>query len=230
VPRKASLKAGLSNWTRLGIALVSARWASSLRPATFNPSTFHFCVSLKILTRAWNTDCRTPCQKLMLAALADYANDSGRCWPSLTSLAKKCSLSRQGVINQLRGLQKVGLIEIEKKGGFSNRYRLSLDKLAPDTSQRRGLPLVNGIDHHPYTPLTGVVNRVDPIRKEPPTEPSRGRLPPAERIWLEKEKRELDKRINTLRCIDSRNIEEGNELRASKLRVKKIQEALFIPL
>lgn len=43
-------------------------------------------------------------QKIVLLALADCANDEGHCWPSMATLAKKCSKGErtiQGVIKQL---------------------------------------------------------------------------------------------------------------------------------
>ncbi|MGB5255148.1 MAG: helix-turn-helix domain-containing protein, partial [Sedimenticolaceae bacterium] len=35
----------------------------------------------------------TPTLKLVLMALADAADDQGVCWPSVSTLAKKCSVS-----------------------------------------------------------------------------------------------------------------------------------------
>lgn len=73
---------------------------------------------------------------LVLLALADYANDGGYCWPSLTQLAKKTRLSRRQVITVVGDL--VALAEIEKVRGAhesvpgdrrrTNAYRVVLVK------------------------------------------------------------------------------------------------------
>lgn len=56
-------------------------------------------------------------EKLVLLALADSANDNGKCWPSMASLTRKCSKSArtvQGVIKSLVG--KRFLARLEKPG------------------------------------------------------------------------------------------------------------------
>lgn len=41
---------------------------------------------------AWQQPLRSS-TKIVLLALADYADTSGRCWPNIATLAKKCGLS-----------------------------------------------------------------------------------------------------------------------------------------
>lgn len=133
-------------------------------------------VSIKQISLAWETECRTHTQKVVLLALCDNANDEGFCWPSISTLARKCDLSKQGVLDQIEGLHKRRVLSVERTRGKSNRYQLKLvnrvDQSAALTSQPDGLPLVNRVDHHQSTALTGLVNRVDPNRKEPSLEPS----------------------------------------------------------
>jgi len=58
-------------------------------------------------------------------ALAERANDSGTCWPSLTHLSEMTGLARSTVALALRGLEETGLIVRERSGaGKSTRYRL----------------------------------------------------------------------------------------------------------
>ena len=55
------------------------------------------------MTAVWAIDLADS-QKIVLLALADCANDEGHCWPSMATLAKKCSKGErtvQGVIKQL---------------------------------------------------------------------------------------------------------------------------------
>lgn len=58
-------------------------------------------------------------QKLVLLALADCANDEGHCWPSIATLAKKCTRSErtvQGVIRQLEDAGHLTRQEVRGKG------------------------------------------------------------------------------------------------------------------
>lgn len=58
-------------------------------------------------------------QKIVLLALADCANDEGHCWPSMASLAKKCSKGErtvQGVIKLLVEAGHVTRDEVRGKG------------------------------------------------------------------------------------------------------------------
>lgn len=60
-------------------------------------------MSVKVMSLVWSLDLPDS-QKIVLLALADSANDEGVCWPSMASLAKKCSKSErtvQGVIKEL---------------------------------------------------------------------------------------------------------------------------------
>jgi len=56
-------------------------------------------------------------EKLVLIALADAANDQGRCWPSMQTLARQMGISERQVRNLIRGLETGGLIESKRQGG-----------------------------------------------------------------------------------------------------------------
>lgn len=71
----------------------------------------------------------TPTLKLILMALADAADDQGVCWPSVSTLAKKCTVSTRTVQRSLRVLIHSGLLIAETRqrrdgSSTSNRYRL----------------------------------------------------------------------------------------------------------
>lgn len=56
-------------------------------------------------------------QKIVLLALADCANDEGHCWPSMATLAKKCSKGERTVQGVIKDLVAGGhLSRIEKPG------------------------------------------------------------------------------------------------------------------
>ena len=72
-----------------------------------------------------------PTLKLVLMAPADAADDQGVCWPSVSTLARKCSVSTRTVRRALRVLVDQDLLVAEPRrrpdgSSISNRYRLHL--------------------------------------------------------------------------------------------------------
>ena len=67
----------------------------------------------------------------VLAALATFADEHGRCWPSQSTLALKLKRSRPTINRILQGLSDIGLVSIEHRRGrdgarLSCLYRLRL--------------------------------------------------------------------------------------------------------
>ena len=87
---------------------------------------------------AWSQNL-APTPKLILMALADAADDHGTCWPSVPTVAAKCSVSDRTVQRGMQMLIASGLMisdqRYRKDGSCSsNKYRLLLeggDKLSP---------------------------------------------------------------------------------------------------
>ena len=110
----------------------------------------------------------TPTLKLVLMALADAADDQGVCWPSISTLAKKCSVSTRTVRRSLRVLIDSGMLiaEARRRGdgsSTSNRYRLLIaggDNLSPprDAGVTRPGQVCQGDPDVPVTP--GTTNRI----------------------------------------------------------------------
>ena len=75
----------------------------------------------------------TPGERLTFAALANYANDGGCCWPSQETLAKSTGTTRETVNRHLKSLEKKGFLEIkhrkDKKGRTSNLYAIKTSNL-----------------------------------------------------------------------------------------------------
>lgn len=70
------------------------------------------------MTAVWAIDLPDS-QKIVLLALADCANDEGHCWPSMATLAKKCSKGErtvQGVIKELVSAGHLTRNEVAGKG------------------------------------------------------------------------------------------------------------------
>lgn len=75
-------------------------------------------MSIKLMTSAWEVNLPDS-EKLVLLALADWANDDGACWPSMAKLATKCSKSDRTVQTAIKALVAGGhltRIEVVGKG------------------------------------------------------------------------------------------------------------------
>lgn len=61
---------------------------------------------------------------MVLLALCDNSNDQGECYPSVSMLAEKCSMSERSVFNHIAELEKAGAISRENRTGRSTVYHL----------------------------------------------------------------------------------------------------------
>ena len=73
---------------------------------------------------AWNQDVKSS-HKLTLLALANCHNEkSGRCNPSIATLAKMTGLNRKTILRSVAELKVLGLVVPTKKYGASNQHVL----------------------------------------------------------------------------------------------------------
>lgn len=98
------------------------------------------------MSAVWERDDLTSTQKLVLLALADWANDEGLCWPSIDRVALKASLTSRGVQKTIRALEEMQFLRKEEIKGRVNKYWVSL----PTN------------DVHPRTTFTPPVSQVHP--------------------------------------------------------------------
>ena len=82
-------------------------------------------MSLSAYRWAWSQEL-TPSQKLALLALAEHANDSGVCWPSLARLASLTGMGKRTVQRAIVDLEALNLLTKETGKGKSARYKLDL--------------------------------------------------------------------------------------------------------
>ena len=78
------------------------------------------------MTNVWEHQGINATQKLVLLALADWANDEGLCWPSINRLAVKTGISGRSVQRLIRQLEDLNLVRREEVTGKGNRYWLSI--------------------------------------------------------------------------------------------------------
>lgn len=74
------------------------------------------------MTAVWERPDISSTQKLVLLALADWANDEGLCWPSLDKLCTKSSLGRRTIQMAIKDLCAAGLLVQEHVSGKGCRY------------------------------------------------------------------------------------------------------------
>lgn len=81
-----------------------------------------------------------PTERLIMLALADHADDSGRCYPSISRLASRTGLSERALRTNIRSLEAQGYLRIligAGQGG-SNVYFVSATPAAD--APRQGMP------------------------------------------------------------------------------------------
>jgi hypothetical protein len=92
-------------------------------------------MSQQMSSLAWDTEVATPVMKCVLAALADkYQEKTDLCFPSITTISKLTCMNRQSVINNIKKLEDVGLISVERDGGtgtgaMPNQYTFNTEKM-----------------------------------------------------------------------------------------------------
>jgi hypothetical protein len=90
-------------------------------------------MSISVMNDCWKYSKSSGTPLLVLLCLADFADDEGECWPSISTIGKKCRLKDDRHVQRvIRGLEKLGEVLVirgqgrsSSKGGVrSNRYRI----------------------------------------------------------------------------------------------------------
>ena len=90
-------------------------------------------MSVRMLSRVWDCSRHTGNDLLMMLAIADFADDDGRAYPSVARLAEKCRMTSRNANKVIAVLRKGGELEIRQNEGpkGTNLYRLVLNNLLP---------------------------------------------------------------------------------------------------
>jgi hypothetical protein len=95
-------------------------------------------MSIQLMNECWNSDLPLG-QKFVLLALCDRANDEGECYPSISTIATKCSMDERTVFRHIAALEEIGALSKIKRKGRSTIYTINpchfviTDKLSPLT-------------------------------------------------------------------------------------------------
>lgn len=118
-------------------------------------------MSIKLMSAVWDRDDLTSTQKLVLLALADWANDEGLCWPSIDRVALKASLTSRGVQKTIRALEEMQFLRKEEIKGRGNKYWVSMptNDVHPRTTFT---PPVSQVHHspEPRSPNTSKIHQL----------------------------------------------------------------------
>ena len=88
-------------------------------------------MSVEIYPKVLDLDMKAR-RKLVLAVLAEHANEGGLCWPSQALLARRGSISKRKLYDHLRSLENEGWLRQSIGTGPKgvNHYQLNVAKIA----------------------------------------------------------------------------------------------------
>ena len=128
-------------------------------------------MSIRVMSAVWDIEDIDSSECLVLIALADHADDMGRCYPSIGRLAKRTKLSDRGVQKVISRLIEKGFVTVTPCAGQggANLYTVTA------TPEPRS-PLN---DVHPRTEFTTPPNHVRETPEPRSPKPSRTTIEPS---------------------------------------------------
>lgn len=85
-------------------------------------------MSVRVMSLVWDSKVPMP-ERFTLIALADRADEDGKCWPSVKTLASKCCTGESTIRRHLVALQASGVLTVEHRFNSSSLYTISLPRL-----------------------------------------------------------------------------------------------------
>ena len=80
-------------------------------------------MSIALMTLAWKSDIASG-PKMVLLSLCDNANDQGECYPSISTIAERCSMGERSVQRHLVELEKMKALKRIERTGRSTVYHI----------------------------------------------------------------------------------------------------------
>lgn len=109
-------------------------------------------MSVKVMSAVWEYGPGDSTRKFVLLALADNASDDGgNAYPSVETLATKCSLSQRTVVRAIESLVKDGYLIRKRRQSTSNMYQIVLSRLIPDNPVSDRLSLTETDNSRPVS-------------------------------------------------------------------------------
>jgi hypothetical protein len=85
-------------------------------------------MSIKLMSAAWDLDIPST-EKMVLLCLCDYSNDTGVCWPSVPTIATKCSKSHRTIQAAIQWLRNEGYCSWDETPGKPHKFALDPRKI-----------------------------------------------------------------------------------------------------
>lgn len=119
-------------------------------------------MSIKIMSQVWENGPDDRGELLVMLALADFADDRGRCWPSIATIARRARMTPRSAQRILRKLEADGSVQINTGSARSgcNQYTITPDTVSP----RHSVTPDAGVTP---TPDAGVIPPLTPVSPEP---------------------------------------------------------------
>lgn len=116
-------------------------------------------MSITVATRVWRHSPQRGTMKLLLLAFAEFANDDGICWPSVTRLASYINETERNTRLLIRRLVNEGELVTIPGGGRGNTTRYGIATgLTERQLSRLNSDLRNTVTRNTETPKKGVEN------------------------------------------------------------------------
>lgn len=96
-------------------------------------------MSVRTMARVWEVSKHAGSELLMLLAIADFADDDGRAYPAVQTLASKCRILPRGAQKLIAALRQSGELQVCQNEGpkGTNLYRITL--LSAGVQRDRGV-------------------------------------------------------------------------------------------
>ena len=115
-------------------------------------------MAIKYLNFAWDQQNLTQCQKLVFLSLCDQADENGKSFPNVNTIAKRAVCDVRSVYNCLKVLKKRGLLRVVNKKGRSSDYYITgltsesisypPENISDPTPELNSPITTNTINHH----------------------------------------------------------------------------------
>lgn len=169
-------------------------------------------MSVEAMSIVWAMTVKPSARKLVLLALANYADEAGTCYPGQTRLAEMTGQSVRSVRDHLVALEDAEIIEREERrrddgSRTSDRYRLNLPVVDPTGNFR--------VAYRQLSPTSPAKSAGQEPKEEPKEEP----LLPGEAG------RGVDELFERWYSLYPRKVSKGAARRAYRTAVKKVTHA-----
>ncbi|WLI34271.1 helix-turn-helix domain-containing protein [Pseudomonas sp. FP818] len=127
----------------------------------------------------WEHHFGSPTEKLIMLRLAKHADENGKSWPKIQTLAKFCGVSSRTVQRQIKEFERAGLLEIRKEyrddgGQTTNRYFITLPSVKAMLPSDRGV--IGGVSPTSPLPQTAICHTGDDTAVTPQELPTEAKI------------------------------------------------------